>query len=142
MEILLGGESFAVPLKQIRQIMHLPPIFAVPGAPPAILGLSNYRGEPLVVADIRSLLEMPLAAPIPDAQLLVVEDGGGSLGLYADAAGNVVNLVPERLRPHPVQGRQRLLHGEWLDGDRLVSLIDLQVLLDHPGLSIRETEFS
>lgn len=142
MEILLGGEAFAIPLKQIRQIMHFPPIFPVPGTPAAILGLASYRGEPLVVADIRPLLGIPQASLMPDARLLVIQDGAGSLGIYAEAAGNVVDIVHERLRPHPIQDGQRLLEGEWLEGDRLSSLISLQALLEHPGLSIRDSEFS
>ena len=139
-EMRLGGETFAVPLAHIREVLPFPPLFPVPGAPPAILGLVNHRGEPLLVVDLRPLLNLPQTGLMPDSRLLVVEDGADSLGLYAEEAGEVVGVPPEQVHPHNSQAEHSVIRGEWLDRDRLLSMIDLEALLEHPDLKIRESE--
>ena len=136
LELHLGGERFALPLKAHLQIAHCPPLFPVPGAPPAILGLTNLGGEPLLVVDLRPLLGMAAGAVLPQSFLLVVEDGAGVLGFYADDVGEVLDLDPGLLQAHPAGDASPLILGEWLDAGRVLHVLDLPLVLAHPGLTL------
>jgi len=136
LEFRLGGERFALPLRSQLQIAHCPPVFPVPGAPPAMLGLANLAGETLLVVDLRPLLGMPPGALLPEAYLLVVEDGAGALGLYADDVGEILDLDPGRLLPHPAQTTGPLIRGEWLERGHVYHVLDLTLVLAHPALTL------
>ncbi|MGX8249618.1 chemotaxis protein CheW, partial [Escherichia coli] len=40
----LGGEMFAIPADTVREILEVPPVTRVPGAPDFSNGLINVRG--------------------------------------------------------------------------------------------------
>jgi purine-binding chemotaxis protein CheW len=136
LEITLGGEHFAVPLAANLLITKCPPVFPVPGAPKAILGLVNNGGEALLVVDLRAILGMASGTLLPEAHLLVVEDGSAALGLYADEIGEVIEVGPEGLQAHPTRAAGSLLSGEWLSNGKVVHVLDFPLVLAAPGLTL------
>lgn len=132
----LSGETFALDIRQVLHIATCPPIHAVPGTPEALLGLTNHRGEPLLVADLRPLLGMRPASPQPEGHLVVVEDGEARLGLYVDEVGEVLEVDPGLLLTHPGGPEGALVQGTWLAEGTLTTLLSHVDLLAHPGLSV------
>jgi chemotaxis signal transduction protein len=136
LDLGLGGERFALPLRAILRIAPCPPVFPVPGAPPAILGLVNLGSEPLLAVDLRPLLGMPRAALLPQAFLVVVEDGAGALGLYAEDLGEVLSIDLGELQARSGPEPDPVLLGDALQAGLVFHVLDLPLVLGHPGLSL------
>lgn len=113
-QIRVAGEVYALPLGHVRAAMPLRMVSPVPLAPPWVLGILRFRGEPVVAMSLVSLLgvrgwrvdpavlivvetgrrrialdceEVPLAAPIPRS---VIEEARTA------AAGAALVTVPVR----------------------------------------------
>ena len=52
----VGGEEFAFPMEQVREILRVDTPKEVPGAPEHLLGVSTVRGQILPIVDLRRLL--------------------------------------------------------------------------------------
>jgi chemotaxis signal transduction protein len=54
----LDGQRFALRLADVGGLANCGPIRAVPGSPPAVLGLTEWRGTLLTVLDLPRLLDV------------------------------------------------------------------------------------
>ena len=100
----LEGETYALPLIALREVVRVPPITEVPRAHKALLGVMNLRGEVLPVYDIKPRLHLAPAeqAPRPKAaRVLVVRSEAGDAGLVVDAVSGVVRLKASDIEPPP-----------------------------------------
>ena len=108
----LQGESFAIETSQVREILDLVPITAVPGADHAVDGLINVRGRVVPLADLRLLFSMPQQEAGRDARIVVIEvpiDGDPTtVGIRADKVNEVTELAATSLEATPRIG----LHWE------------------------------
>jgi purine-binding chemotaxis protein CheW len=112
----LGGAAYAIALETIADVAPAGPIYPVPLAPPAVLGLAERRGRPIAVIDLASLLDDPpgeahgaanvmrLAGPLAGAAFLVPAAVLSGIGTAA-ASGHVA-----------IDGRDHVL----LDAEALV----------------------
>ncbi|NTX08462.1 chemotaxis protein CheW [Myxococcus sp. CA040A] len=111
LSFLLEGESYAVPIRLVREISKVPPLTEIPRAEPHLLGVMNLRGELLPAYDIKVRLglteRVPLVAgpdaPAPprDARVLVLRTETGPAGVWVDSVSGVVKLKPSMLEPPP-----------------------------------------
>jgi len=100
----LAGETYALPLGVLREVLRVPPITEVPRTDKALLGVMNLRGEVLPVYDIKSRLRLPLGGAglaSRAARVLVVKSDAGDAGLVVDAVNGVVRLKAAELEPPP-----------------------------------------
>jgi purine-binding chemotaxis protein CheW len=58
--VLLGGRPFAVDVTDAREVVVLETTTPVPGAPAAVIGVMNLRGNVLPVVEARPLLGLPV----------------------------------------------------------------------------------
>jgi purine-binding chemotaxis protein CheW len=128
----LGGESFALGLEGIREIIPCPPIHPLPGAASEYLGLVVHRGEPVLVADLRPRLGLA-QTPEPAGGKLIVVELEGRLALYASEIGSVRRLDSQHLLPPLLaQGGPDAVKGQWVVDGRPLSLLRLRALLAAP----------
>ena len=59
--LYLGGETFAIDVRQAREVVGFEDATPVPLAPPHVLGVANLRGEVVTIVDAR---EPPAARPV------------------------------------------------------------------------------
>ncbi len=141
---LLGGEAYAVPIEQVREVMRAPPITEVPHAPPHVLGVVTVRGEVVAVFDPRRRLGLPWAAPAEGAGRVVIVDAGeGPCGLVVDVVSSVVRLPPGSVEPCPQAlggPGVECFAGIGRDGDRLFTVLDLGAFLRRPQGAARRAE--
>ena len=57
----LGDEFFAINVAQVREVLELPLITKVPGAPDYMRGVINVRGKATPVVDLRRKFGLPRA---------------------------------------------------------------------------------
>jgi chemotaxis signal transduction protein len=125
-----GGLSFALLAAQVVEVISVPAVRPVPGAPETFLGLCVWRGEPLPVLDLALAVGLPSTLP---------RGAGFAHGLVARAArSRQLIVVPvERIggvRPGPFPqaataappfpGARRVL-GAFASGEQTLVIPDL-----------------
>lgn len=132
----LGADRYALPARDVAEVLPLVTLKEIPGAPRGVAGLMDYRGAPLPVIDLSALaLGRPAARRI-STRLLVVDYGatGGSrhlLGLLAERATELLAKPPEAFQPAGVQGAQtRYLGPVASDARGLIQRVDVGALLN------------
>ena len=113
----VGGQSFAVEIGAVREIVRLTQITPVPGAAHNIEGVMNLRGRVLPVLNLRAWLGMEGAGESRDERIVVVEIEGRRVGLHVDGEAEVLRL--------PFQPAQRTLEIE----GKTITLLDVAQVL-------------
>ena len=132
----LAGESYAIELLRIREIIEHIPITRVPGMPPAVLGVINLRGRVVPVVDLA--VKMGLGArPITRWTCFVIVEASlegerTTLGLLADSVSEVLDLTEADIEPPPAFGTRTpvdYLRGLGRQEQRFLLLLDMDRLL-------------
>lgn len=92
----LGGISYGLHMRLVREVERLGRVTQVPGAPKLVCGLINLRGEILPLIDTRLLLEQEPSGWPPSGYLLVVQPDADEppLALLVDELGGVAIVDP------------------------------------------------
>jgi len=127
--VLVASERYALDVEHVLEITELRGLTPVPGAPEAVQGVCNVRGEVLPVLSVARLLGLGDGG---DAARMVVTDNAGR------RSGLAVDEVLE-VGPAPVLTEQvdtPLLDGAALVEDALVGMINLPALLSAAEIGI------
>lgn len=98
----IGGVRHAFEARFVREVLVVPDVSTVPSAPPAVVGVTNVRGEILTVADISALLGV--AAPRAGGPVVVLDGTAPPLGVVVDEVHDFVNLPAASIVPLPGNG--------------------------------------
>ena len=108
----LGGESYALEVVRVHEVLDAAALSRVPGGARALVGLYNLRGHVVPVWDLRVPFGLPPAGPVEaEARahcVLMVESPGQRsakvCGLLVDRVSDVLEFLPEDLQPVPSLG--------------------------------------
>jgi purine-binding chemotaxis protein CheW len=104
----LAGDTYAVRISAVGEILRPPPITEVPRAPSPIIGVVSVRGRLVTVMDLRrrfSLKETPIEAK---SRVLLVDIGGDEhVGLLVDEVLSVYRLAESEIEPANVLGGEQ-----------------------------------
>ena len=144
------GQSFCLSVRYVRSILELPKVFAVPQAPPYIVGVVNVDGDviPLINAGIK--MNMEGAGPKENATIIVLERihqaKSQKLSLLIDDVQEVLDFNLLELQPLPTSKFEfddRLVDGMYKTPDDFVMQINVENFFRHnleEIASIHETE--
>lgn len=144
-ELLLlacGDGIVAVPLSRVAEVGRVPRLTRLPGVPPFVAGLANWRGSVTTVLSLPALLGTATGSsvgpvgPRAAARLVVVRQDGWTVALLADG---VVGLAPDAGEPQPLPPGlppdvAAVLRGQAVVPAGPAALLDLAAL---PGLRER-----
>jgi len=143
MHVLLmavAGQRCGIPVSEVREITRAVRPTSLPGAPPAIEGVIDLRGQILPVLDLRARLGLP-GRPVEPSDFLVIASLGDRLaalrtdevpGLAEVEAGALDALPNVVARGRSVAGAAKLPDGLVLihDPARFLSEVEAQTLAD------------
>jgi purine-binding chemotaxis protein CheW len=99
-----GGVHFGVDVVDVQEVMRHQEMSPVPGAPAAVAGLLNLRGQIVTAIDLRRRLALPERGPDEQPMNVVLHSREeivsllvDDIGDVIDAAGIPVNHVPTTL---------------------------------------------
>jgi len=101
---LVGEVTYALPIGDVREITKPLPMVELPHAPPAVVGVAEYRGEVIPVVDLRVRFDQPAAAPTRKTKWIVARVSTRTLALVVDAVTEVFGTAGRDLRPVPMLG--------------------------------------
>lgn len=131
-----AGEELALPAKGIREVLAIAPdqITAIPNVSPILMGVLNFRGQVVWVADIGQFLggTRPINIDRSEISIVVIESQDVMIGLAVEQVKGMewLNLdlmaptseVPESMSP--------FLIGEWCGvADTPIRLLDPAAIL-------------
>lgn len=90
----VGGEAYALPLDQVREIVRVSPMAPVPLAPKPLLGLANLRGQVLPVVSVRRAFGLADGEADDANRVLVFDEAGALTGLLVDRVATIVSVDP------------------------------------------------
>ncbi|HEY1696915.1 MAG TPA: chemotaxis protein CheW [Polyangiaceae bacterium] len=135
---LLAGETYAVPIAHVAEILRPLPITEVPRAAATVLGVVSVRGRLLTVVDLRRRFRLPEAPLERKSRILIADLGKGEqIGLAVDEVHQVWRLAAEEIEPANVLGGEQPAHiagiGRPGGGEgTILILLDLRPILETP----------
>jgi purine-binding chemotaxis protein CheW len=123
---------YALPARQVSEVIRMRPIARVPQAPKSLLGLANLRGTVIPVAGMRALLGRGEIASTATSRLIVL-DGVTPVALAVDEVAALVEVAQSDISHDDAE--LSAMTGEQLRGifqarGKITKILDIQALLE------------
>jgi purine-binding chemotaxis protein CheW len=129
----IGERHYALPAREVAEVIRVPAVARLPQGPKALMGLANLRGSVLPVVSLPAILARP-AANNANAARAIILTGATSAALVVDAVDALVS--PEASRVETRQAElaaepgERLIGAFPIDGEAEVAkILDIQAVL-------------
>ena len=107
----VGEVRYAIAIGEVREICNPLPLVALPHAPPAVQGVTDYRGEVIPVIDLRQRFGLPAAEASRRIKWIVVQVGAGLMAVVVDEMLGVFGTGGTGIRPAPPLGGGEHVRG-------------------------------
>ncbi len=97
----IKGQLYAIEVEYVREIVRVLEITPLPNAPGMIEGVIDLRGTVIPVMDLGRVLNCGSGATDMHARIIVLEVDGLALGVWVDAATDVLTLDANQLEDVP-----------------------------------------
>jgi chemotaxis signal transduction protein len=120
-----GGRDYAVAIEQVRRVLAATGLAPLPDPLPGVAGLLRHDGATLTVV-------APLGSDDGGGQVLVLDHGGGAIGLLVDEVTGIRQVEEGSIGPPPEGQRAALVTGvvAAAGGGGLLLLVDPTTLVE------------
>lgn len=134
--VRVGEADFALPVARVREVLPVPQLTPLPLTADAVRGVASVRGEVVAVLDLARRFSGEAASEGSERRLVMVSDAGNEevIALLVDAVVGLVDPdssgavdVPREVTDGLPEG---VAAGAWRGADRLVTLLDVDRVLD------------
>ncbi|BFU91349.1 MAG: putative Chemotaxis protein CheW (Modular protein) [Nitrospira sp.] len=129
--VALGEETFAIDLRQVREVFEPESITPVPGMPAALVGVTNLRGTIIPLADVRAALGVVSVSALPK-YAVVVRHGTQQVGILVENVPEIRTIESDDLVASPVRtatDRLPLFSRAFKTETKLSSIVEVSRLL-------------
>ncbi len=134
--VLRSGDGFfGIDINTVQEIVLMQEITTVPASAAHIAGITDLRGRVVPVAEFAALLGTEPSERTDETRVLVVEQGGGHIGLIVDAVTEVMMIDGDKIEDATTIGAQDhdfIVAVAKLEGN-LIALVDIDALLASAG---------
>ena len=138
----ISGDTYAVTVDILVEIIIPQKIFPVPTTPSHVVGVISLRGNIVPIVDIRPALSLPSAAGV--TQVAIMRIGSTTIGIVVDAVSEVVAVPLSNILPLPSElsvqdaaskSRSRYLKAIIQRQNGVAALLNIDRLLEAISLS-------
>ncbi|WP_422614185.1 chemotaxis protein CheW [Azoarcus taiwanensis] len=140
---MLGGETFAIGILHIKEIIEYGQLTTVPMMPEFIRGVINLRGAVVPVIDLARRFGGKRSEVTRRSCIVILEleseDETQVIGAVVDAVNEVIEIDPDCIEPAPAFGariRTDFIAGMGKIHDRFVILLNVDNVLAAEDLSV------
>jgi len=140
--ILIGGETFAIGILDVKEIIEIDHITRVPMMPDFICGIINLRGKVVSVIDLGARLGRVASNMTKKSCIVLVEVGAGedalTIGMLVDEVNEILEIDDTLTQPPPNFGtdiRTDFVKAMGRVGDRFIILLDVAHVLSVEDIS-------
>jgi purine-binding chemotaxis protein CheW len=131
--VRVEGAPYAVPIENVREIVRVRTITAIPRTASCVRGVISLRGEIIQVIDLRLRLALPPAAVAKANRIVVVQaDDGRVAGVLVDEVREVLRVSELAIGTATGDG-QGIVAALCTNGTEFVSIVDPGRLLEVGG---------
>jgi purine-binding chemotaxis protein CheW len=138
----LREEEYGIEILRVQEIKGFSRITPLPNTPRYLKGVLNLRGTVVPVVDLRTKFNLPETEYDRFTVIVVVTVGKKVVGLVVDAVSDVLGIAPGDVEPAPDLGAgidTSFMTGMAKAGDRLITLLNVEKLVNHEELAAAET---
>ena len=95
----LSGETYALEILHVHEIIRLQPVTPVPGAPDYVQGLINLRGRVVPIVDLRRRFALRAGEVGDKSRIIVVQVSDDIVGVVVDAVSEVMTVSADVVEP-------------------------------------------
>ena len=124
----VGDVHYAVDIHRVREIITPLEVVPITHAPPAVLGVSDHRGEVVPIVDVRRRFGLPATQQSRRTKWIVVELGDRLAGLVVDGVTDVFGAGEPDQRSVPQIGvgdAARGISAVYIYDGKLVFVLDV-----------------
>lgn len=128
----LSGETYALPIHAVSEIIGLGDITHVPNIAPYMRGIINFKGKVLPVMDLRKKLLLSESPMGRENCIVICEVWSKRIGMIVDSVRDVIEFKKGQIEAAPEisgQPHNHVLTGIGKLPDRVVLLIDPSLIL-------------
>ena len=138
----LDSQEYGIDILGVQEIRSFELPLRIANAPAHLLGMHHLRGVIVPIVDLR--IHFGLAGPVYDefTVVIVLVSNGRVCGVVVDAVSDVIHLATDQLLPLPAFNDtvpNAHLQAIGALGDRTLTLLDIDKLLDCPSLGLAAT---
>lgn len=100
----VGEVNYAVPILCVKEISNPLEVVSLPYAPPAVCGVSDYRGDVVPVIDMRQRFKLERQASTRRTKWVILELEGRLVALVVDRVSEVFGTGGSEVRASPALG--------------------------------------
>lgn len=134
----LDDEVYGINVLQVQEVVRLPEIAPVPGAPHSVMGIINLRGNVVTVIDTRQRFGLSAREPDDATRIVIIEVENQVIGILVDSVAEVVNLSTADIETTPNLGEDnessKYIQGLYSSNDEILILVDVNKLLTEDEL--------
>ncbi len=131
-------EEFGIEINDVREIIRMEDVTAMPGTEDYIRGIINLRGKIVVVIDLAKKLGIAARETDKNTRVLIVDIENNILGMVVDSCSEVLRITGNKIEPAPEIITQKFksayIDGVGIIGERLLILLDISKVLDEKDL--------
>ncbi|MFL5803246.1 MAG: chemotaxis protein CheW [Roseiflexaceae bacterium] len=124
----IAHQQYGLPLHVVIEIVRLPALVTLAGAPPTLCGLLNLRGQYVPVLDGRALVHEPPRYDLT-SQIVIAGRDRPELGLLVDQVRDVCTVATDQIMPITRTDVAPFLTSVCDRAGESVLLVDLPALL-------------
>lgn len=134
----VGDAGFGIHILSVLEIRGWVQETPLPNVPEYVRGVINLRGSIIPVFDLRERFHRGRTEPTRWHVVLMVRVQDRVQGILVDAITDILTIGREEILPVPTlegQGSLRFARGLVSQGDRVITLLNVEGLFDTEGLS-------
>ena len=129
----LGAEEYALPIAAVHEIIRFSEPRSVASEVAWIRGVIGLRGKIIPIFDLAARLELPAtAAGAEHGKIVILETGGGQVGVMVDEVEEVLTVKADQLEDVPSANSESIEAIAKIE-DRLVILLNPEGLFARSG---------
>ncbi len=125
----LGTEEYGVDIQTVQELRGYDTITRLANAPDYLKGVINLRGIIVPIIDLRMKFGMPDPRYDQFTVVIILNLHGREVGMVVDSVSDVTRLGADMIKPAPAMGQASHVLGIGIDGERMLTLIDIQQLM-------------
>lgn len=127
-EAKIGDVNFAIEMDYVKELVNIPPLAMVPGAPFNFLGIFNLRGDMVVLLDIREQFNIKNVMRTPLSRVIVVKVENETLGLFVDESQRILDVPRADFTENVEQKEDNIFSYQIKTDDKQLGVLNLKKL--------------
>lgn len=139
----LGGETFAIDIRHIKEVLQYVGITRIPLMTPELRGVINLRGSVVPVVDLAARFHRKPTEMSRRTCIVILEIGGMVIGAMVDHVSEVLEIASDDIEAAPGFGstlRHEFIQGIGKVGGKFVVILNASHVLSVDELSAVQSQ--